>query len=118
MADLRKQGGTSNDGFQAVQRKDFHGPLGSKKGAVDNEKAMDDTRKKMKALPKKTPRKTAIWSGRKADSLKRNVAFSPEMKVHYFDRDAMDFDDMGQAVEEVEHENAYNDNGLWFSCGY
>nr|GEV28614.1 hypothetical protein [Tanacetum cinerariifolium] len=144
-------GGTSNDGFQAVQRKDFRGPLGSKKGAVgnlclvkqhmpksayrkkttstpgsnsfsaleeDNEKAMDDTRKKMEAPPKKTPRKTAIWSGRKAGSLKRNVAFSPEMKVCYFDRDDMDFDDMGQAVEEVEHENAYNDNGLWFSCGY
>ncbi|GJU16864.1 hypothetical protein Tco_1144830 [Tanacetum coccineum] len=147
MADLRKQGGTSNDGFQTVQRKDFRGPLGSKKGTVgnhclakqhmpksayqkkttstpvsnsfsaleeDNEKAMDDlvddTRKKMEAHPKKTSRKTAIWSGRKSDSPKRNVAFSPEMKVHCFDRDDMDFDDMRQAVEEVEHNNAYNDN--------
>ncbi|GKB07383.1 hypothetical protein Tco_0835667 [Tanacetum coccineum] len=36
MADVRKPGGTSNDGFQTVQRKDFRGPLGSKKGMVGN----------------------------------------------------------------------------------
>ncbi|GKB73780.1 putative reverse transcriptase domain-containing protein [Tanacetum coccineum] len=66
---------------------------------------------KAEAPPKKTPRKTGTWSGRKADSPKRNVVFSLETKVNYFDRDDMDFDDMGQAVEEVEHENAYRDNG-------
>ncbi|GKA46331.1 hypothetical protein Tco_0739214 [Tanacetum coccineum] len=108
MADLRKQGGTSNDGFQTVQRKDFRGPLGSKKGTVGNhnlpeqhmpksayQKKTTSTPKKMEAPPKKTPRKTGIWSGRKADSHKRNVALSPEMKVQYFDKDYMDFDDMG-----------------------
>ncbi|GJU00546.1 putative ribonuclease H-like domain-containing protein [Tanacetum coccineum] len=40
------------------------GPLGSKKGTVDNEKPMDDlvddTRKKMEAPPKKTPRKIGV----------------------------------------------------------
>ncbi|GJS56772.1 hypothetical protein Tco_0651556 [Tanacetum coccineum] len=66
----------------------------------DNGNPMDDlvyeTRKKVEAPPKKTPRKTGIWSGRKADSPKRNVVFSPETKVHYFDRDDMEFDDMGR----------------------
>ncbi|GKC20108.1 hypothetical protein Tco_1022258 [Tanacetum coccineum] len=61
----------------------------------DNGKHMDDlvddARKKVEAPPKKT----SIWSGRKADSPKRNVVFSPETKVHYFDRDDMIFDDMG-----------------------
>ncbi|GKF87502.1 hypothetical protein Tco_0258379, partial [Tanacetum coccineum] len=77
----------------------------------DNGKFVDDTQKKVDAPPKKTPRKTCIWSGRKVDSPKRNVVFSPETKVHYFDRDDMDFNDMGQAIEEVEHENAYSGNG-------
>ncbi|GJW77357.1 hypothetical protein Tco_0139039 [Tanacetum coccineum] len=67
----------------------------------DNGKPMDslvdDARKKVSAPPKKTPMKTCIWSGRKADSPKRNVVFSPKTKVHYFDRDD---------IEEVEHENA------------
>ncbi|GKC40158.1 hypothetical protein Tco_1052542 [Tanacetum coccineum] len=95
--------------------KDFRGPLGSKKGAVDNEKHMDDlvndTRKKMEAPSKKTPRKIVIWSSRKADSPKINVFFYPETKVHYFDKNDMNFDDIGQAIEEVEHENAYSENG-------
>ncbi|GJU54530.1 hypothetical protein Tco_1228244 [Tanacetum coccineum] len=69
---------------------------------------VDDARKKVKAPPKKTHRKTGIWSGMKADSPKKNIVFSPETKVHYFDREDMSFDDMGQATEEVEHENAYS----------
>ncbi|GKB08891.1 hypothetical protein Tco_0837203 [Tanacetum coccineum] len=52
----------------------------------DNGKLIDDTRKKVKAPPKKTPRKTGIWM-------------------------IWIFDDMGQAVKEVDHENAYSDNG-------
>nr|GEY65131.1 hypothetical protein [Tanacetum cinerariifolium] len=80
----------------------------------DNEKPMDDlvddTRKKMEAPPKKTPRKTSIWLDRKADSPKRNVVFSFEAHVHYFDRDDMDLDDMRHAVEEMEHRNAYSEN--------
>ncbi|GJT05975.1 reverse transcriptase domain-containing protein [Tanacetum coccineum] len=59
MVDLRKQGGTSNDGFQTVQRKAFCGPLVSKQGTgEDNGKPMDDliddTRKKVDASPMKT----------------------------------------------------------------
>ncbi|GJT89643.1 hypothetical protein Tco_1078488 [Tanacetum coccineum] len=81
----------------------------------DNGKPMDDlvgdARKKVKASPKKTPRKTRIWLGRKADSPKINVVFSPETNVHYFDRDGMIFDDKGQTFEGVEHENAYSTNG-------
>ncbi|GJS79150.1 hypothetical protein Tco_0729031 [Tanacetum coccineum] len=81
----------------------------------DNGKHMvdlvDDIQKKVEAPPKKTPRKTGIWSCRKADSPERNVVFSPETKVHYFDRGDMEFDDMRQVVEEVEHENDYSENG-------
>ncbi|GKC46592.1 hypothetical protein Tco_1064314 [Tanacetum coccineum] len=58
---------------------------------------VDDARKKLEAFPKNSP--------------KRNVVFSPETKIHYFDRDDMIFYDMGQATEEVEHENAYSTNG-------
>ncbi|GKD91398.1 hypothetical protein Tco_1366905 [Tanacetum coccineum] len=72
---------------------------------------VDDAQNKVEAPHKKTPRKTSIWSGRKAGSPKRNVVFSPETKVHYFDRDDMIFDDIGQATEEVEHKNAYGKNG-------
>nr|GFD19805.1 hypothetical protein [Tanacetum cinerariifolium] len=60
---------------------------------------VDDARKNEEAPPKKTPRKTGIWSGRKADSLKRNVDFSPDRLVYYFER---------EDLEEVEHENAYS----------
>ncbi|GJU91493.1 hypothetical protein Tco_1303916 [Tanacetum coccineum] len=63
----------------------------------------DDARKKVEAPPKKTLRKTGIWSGRKADSPKRNIAFSPETKVHYFDR---------EDIEEVEHENCWANSSL------
>ncbi|GJT70687.1 reverse transcriptase domain-containing protein [Tanacetum coccineum] len=48
---------------------------------------------------KKTLRKTGIWTGKEAESPKRNVVLSPETKVHYFDRDDMEFDDVGHAVE-------------------
>ncbi|GKA63014.1 zinc knuckle CX2CX4HX4C containing protein [Tanacetum coccineum] len=58
---------------------------------------VDDARKKLEAFPKNSP--------------KRNVVFSPETKIHYFDRDDMFFYDLGQATEEVEHENAYSTNG-------
>ncbi|GJR64331.1 hypothetical protein Tco_0010396 [Tanacetum coccineum] len=94
-------------------KKDFGGPLGSKKGMVGKpmDDLVDDTQKKIEAPPKKNPRKTSIWSGKKADSSKRNIVFSHETKVTYFDRDDMDFDDVGYAVEEVQHKNAYSENG-------
>ncbi|GJT77107.1 hypothetical protein Tco_1043832 [Tanacetum coccineum] len=79
---------------------------------------VDKARKKVEVPLKITPRKTSIWSGRKTYSPKRNVVFYPEKKVHYFDRDDMEFDDMGRAAEGWENENAYNDNGLWVSYGY
>ncbi|GJR16440.1 hypothetical protein Tco_0799092 [Tanacetum coccineum] len=72
---------------------------------------VDDTRKKMEAPPKKTPRKIGFWSGRKTDSPKSNVVFSPETKVHCLDRDDMESNEMGHAVEEVEHENDYSEIG-------
>ncbi|GJV93434.1 hypothetical protein Tco_1541247 [Tanacetum coccineum] len=78
----------------------------------DNGKPMDDlvnnAHKKVEAPPKKAHWKTRIWSGRKADSPKRNVAFSSEMNFPYFDRDD---------IEEVEHENAYSKKGS-LSYGY
>nr|GEV38255.1 hypothetical protein [Tanacetum cinerariifolium] len=81
----------------------------------DNGKPMDalvdDTWKKVDALPKKTPKKTRIWMGREADSPKRNLVFSLETKVHYFDWDDMEFDDVRHAFEEVDHENVYSKNG-------
>ncbi|GJW56362.1 hypothetical protein Tco_0103093 [Tanacetum coccineum] len=56
-----------------------------------NEKSMDDlvddTWKKMEAPPKKALRRLT------------------------FGRDDMDFDDMEQTIEEVEHMNAYSKNG-------
>nr|GEZ06522.1 hypothetical protein [Tanacetum cinerariifolium] len=64
---------------------------------------VDDARKKVEAPPKKIPKKTGIWSGRKADSFKRNLVFSHETTFHYFDRD----DYMGHATKIVEHENSY-----------
>nr|GEY40826.1 hypothetical protein [Tanacetum cinerariifolium] len=71
----------------------------------DNGKPMDDlvddAQKKVEAPPKKTRRKIGIWSGRKADSPKRNVVFSLEPKIHHIDMDC----------EEVEHENAFRKNG-------
>ncbi|GJT97663.1 hypothetical protein Tco_1093181 [Tanacetum coccineum] len=59
----------------------------------------DDAQKKVE---EKIRRKTGIWLGRKADSPIRNVTFSFETKVHYFDRDD---------IEEVERENAYCKKG-------
>ncbi|GJY28005.1 hypothetical protein Tco_0403772 [Tanacetum coccineum] len=54
------------------------------KAKEDNGNYMDDLidviRKKVEDLP----RKIGICSGRKADYPKRNVVFSPEMKVHDF----------------------------------
>ncbi|GJU86668.1 hypothetical protein Tco_1294214 [Tanacetum coccineum] len=61
----------------------------------------------LKSSGKLSIRKTGIWSGRKADSSKRNIVFSPEMKLHYFDMNDMEFDDMENVVEEVEHGNFF-----------
>nr|GEV15117.1 hypothetical protein [Tanacetum cinerariifolium] len=49
---------------------------------------------------------------RKANSSNKNVVFSPETKLHYFDRDDMEFDDMEHGVEEAEQRNASSDDGL------
>ncbi|GKB74937.1 hypothetical protein Tco_0936349 [Tanacetum coccineum] len=93
-----------NGEASTLQPKENKDPSTPQSNNKDNGKPMDDlvdgARKKVK-----TPRKTGIWSGRKANSPKRSVAFSLEMNVHYFDRDDMIFDDIGQTTEEVEHEN-------------
>ncbi|GKA64407.1 zinc knuckle CX2CX4HX4C containing protein, partial [Tanacetum coccineum] len=107
----------SDDGFVEVTH---HKEAASQSNAFsaleeDNRNPMDDlvdeTRKKVKVPPKKTLRLTGIWSGRKANSPKRNIVLSPETKVHCFNRDDTEFDDMDQAAEGWEHENAYSDNG-------
>nr|GEZ48024.1 hypothetical protein [Tanacetum cinerariifolium] len=76
--------------FDALMEKDKNFEL-KNVFVKDNEKPMNGlvngARKKVEAPLKKTPRKTGIWSCRKADSPKRNIAFFPEIKVHYFDRD-------------------------------
>nr|GEV81283.1 hypothetical protein [Tanacetum cinerariifolium] len=55
-----------------------------------NGKFIDDTQKRWRLLPRRLPGRLVFgWVG----------------------KDVMDFDDTGQAVEEVEHENAYSDNG-------
>ncbi|GJS79186.1 hypothetical protein Tco_0729067 [Tanacetum coccineum] len=63
---------------------------------------VDDTRKKVEVPPKKTD----IRSSRKAE---RSIAFSQEMKFHYFERDVLEFAD--RVVEEAEHENVHNKHG-------
>nr|GEX64002.1 zinc knuckle CX2CX4HX4C [Tanacetum cinerariifolium] len=98
IADLRKQEGTSMMQVpkSAYNKKTTSTPLSNAFSVLDkdNEKLMDDLvddiRKKVRASLKKT----SIWSGRKADSPKSNVVFSPETKVHYFD-------DMEQVVSHL-----------------
>nr|GEU92839.1 hypothetical protein [Tanacetum cinerariifolium] len=58
---------------------------------------VDDTRKRVEAYS----RMTGIWSGRKVDSRKRNIVFSSEMNLHYFDRDDMDLHDMDPLEDEM-----------------
>ncbi|GKA71897.1 hypothetical protein Tco_0778113, partial [Tanacetum coccineum] len=64
LRNLRKQIGTSNDGFQIAQRKGVRDPLVSKHETGYNEKPMDDlvdgSRKKVGA----PPRKTGIFLGK------------------------------------------------------
>ncbi|GJW79160.1 hypothetical protein Tco_0140842 [Tanacetum coccineum] len=100
---------------------DFRGPFGSKKGTASNHNLLKQQMPKS-VYQKKTTRTSvsnplsALEEDNEksmddlADSPKRNVVFSLETKVHYFDKDDMDFDDMGQKVEEVEHMNAYSEN--------
>ncbi|GJT58841.1 hypothetical protein Tco_1002374 [Tanacetum coccineum] len=60
----------------------------------DNQKPMDDM--------VDDAHKKGDWLGKKTDSPKINIAFSPETKVYFFDRDDID---------EVEHDNAYSKKG-------
>nr|GEW55614.1 hypothetical protein [Tanacetum cinerariifolium] len=64
---------------------------------------VDGTRKNVMA----PPRKTSIWSARKAG---RNIAFSPVRKLHYFDGDVLEFANMDQVVEEDEHGNVSSEH--------
>ncbi|GKE55143.1 hypothetical protein Tco_1490299, partial [Tanacetum coccineum] len=68
------------------------------------EDLVDDTLKKVEVHPKKN----GIWSAKKA---KRNIAFSPETKLHYFNRDLLEFANMNQMVEEAKHGNVPSKHG-------
>nr|GEX53408.1 zinc knuckle CX2CX4HX4C [Tanacetum cinerariifolium] len=60
---------------------------------------VDDAQKRWRFLPRRLPGKLVFGRVGKQKLLK-NVVFSPEKMVHYFDRD----DDIGHAADEVEHE--------------
>ncbi|GKA58828.1 zinc knuckle CX2CX4HX4C containing protein [Tanacetum coccineum] len=77
---------TTNGSYRPVVKPKSSTPVSNPFSALeeDNGNYMDDLidviRKKVEDLP----RKIGICSGRKADYPKRNVVFSPEMKVHDF----------------------------------
>nr|GEU40727.1 ribonuclease H-like domain-containing protein [Tanacetum cinerariifolium] len=119
----RKQKDTQGDGFQSMKRKTSKCGNWTTSTLVsnaffdleeDNRKPMDalvdDTWKKVEAPPKKTTKKLVFGRVRK-QTLLNETLFSLLKKVHYFDRDDMEFDDVGHAAEKVEHENAYSKNG-------
>ncbi|GKF29304.1 hypothetical protein Tco_0095646, partial [Tanacetum coccineum] len=74
----------------------------------DNGNSMDDLVNDIRKKVETPPRKTSIWSTRKAE---RNITFSLETKLHYFDRDVLKFANMDQVVEEVHHVNVPSEHG-------
>nr|GEW34314.1 hypothetical protein [Tanacetum cinerariifolium]GEX50334.1 hypothetical protein [Tanacetum cinerariifolium] len=68
---------------------------------------VDDTRKKVET----NNREICIWLGRKTNSPKRNLVFFPRTKLHYFERDDMEFADTEHVVEVVEYGNVSSKNG-------
>ena len=66
---------------------------------------VEDTRNKEEAPPRKT---NGIWSARKAE---RNIDFSPETELHYYDRDVLEFANMDQVVEEEGQGNFPSEHG-------
>ncbi|GJU84708.1 hypothetical protein Tco_1292254 [Tanacetum coccineum] len=81
-----KQEDVEDDGFQRECETEEKIVIGTTKimGTMDD--LVDDTKKKVEA----PPMKTGIWLGRKMDSPKRNVVYSLETKLHYYDRDDME----------------------------
>ncbi|GJX55814.1 hypothetical protein Tco_0285711 [Tanacetum coccineum] len=65
---------------------------------------VDDTRKKVEA----PSRKNGIWSDWKEE---RNIDFSFEMEIHYFERDGLEFVNMDHVVEVAEHGNVPSEHG-------
>ncbi|GJU78768.1 hypothetical protein Tco_1275838 [Tanacetum coccineum] len=65
---------------------------------------VDDTRKNVEA----PLRKTRIWSNWKAE---RNIGVSLEMELHYIDRDVLEFANMDEMMEVVEHGNVPSEHG-------
>ncbi|GKD72099.1 hypothetical protein Tco_1330381 [Tanacetum coccineum] len=100
-----KQKDVQDVGLQSVKRKTS--TCGNWK-SQDNGNVMDDlvadTRKKVEV----PSRKTSIWSGRKTEI---NITLSLKTEHYYFDRDALEFANMDQVVEEAEHENAPSEHG-------
>nr|GEU40731.1 ribonuclease H-like domain-containing protein [Tanacetum cinerariifolium] len=76
----------------------------------DNGKTMDalvdDTWKKVEAPPKKTPKKLVFGRVGK-QTLLNKMLFSLLKKVHYFDRDDMEFDDV-----DMRPRNVFNEYGI------
>ncbi|GJV68483.1 hypothetical protein Tco_1483992 [Tanacetum coccineum] len=65
---------------------------------------VDDTRKKVEA----PSRKNGIWSDWKVE---RNIDFSFEIEIHYFERDGLEFVNMDHVVEVAEHGNVPSELG-------
>ncbi|GKA18964.1 zinc knuckle CX2CX4HX4C containing protein [Tanacetum coccineum] len=65
---------------------------------------VDDTRKKVEA----PSRKNGIWSDWKVE---RNIDFSFEIEIHYFERDGLEFVNLDHVVEVAEHGNVPSEHG-------
>ncbi|GKG23408.1 hypothetical protein Tco_0391444, partial [Tanacetum coccineum] len=116
-ANLRKQGEMSNDGFQIVQRKVVRSPLVSKHEG-DNRKHMDelvaDTRKKVEA----PPRKTGIWSGRKAgSSLKSRLSSHNPFDLLTKEDGKSTLCDIQESDDDANVENVYKETTTSKSLG-
>nr|GEU73285.1 hypothetical protein [Tanacetum cinerariifolium] len=105
------KGVKGDDDKKGWDAKDHNVPINSVKRKTSKDGNWDSQEIRWRLLP----RKINIWSGRKDDSPKRNVVFSHETKLHYFNRDDMEFDDMEQVVKEAQHENASRKNVRWVS---
>nr|GEZ59150.1 hypothetical protein [Tanacetum cinerariifolium] len=101
---------STNRSYRAVVKPKSSTPVSNPFSTLEEENCytmddlVDDRRKKVEALL----RKTVIWLGKKAE---RNIVFSPEAELHYFDRDVLEFANMDQVVEEAEHGNVPSDHG-------
>ncbi|GJU33577.1 hypothetical protein Tco_1181931 [Tanacetum coccineum] len=110
LINLKKQGGTSNDGFQNVQRKGVRDPLVSKHEARDNGQPVDDlvdgTSKKVGA----PFRKNGIWWSRKVESSSESGFTSPS-PFNFLTREngKSILCDLHESDDDADVENSYNE---------